>query len=59
VRALVTEARRSHPDVIVVDMGWPGDDRAYADVATFGASKHVSQALLAWLGHTALLKGTQ
>ena len=59
VRALVTEARRSHPDVIVVDMGWPGDDRAYADVATFGASKHVSQALLAWLENTALPKGTQ
>jgi len=58
VRELVGEARRSHPDVIVVDMGWPGDDRAFADVATFGASKHVSQALLAWL-EEAQPKGTQ
>ena len=49
VRSLIDGARSQHPDVIVVDMGWPGDDRAYADVATFGASKHGGQALLAWL----------
>ncbi|MCL2796310.1 MAG: hypothetical protein FWD85_13535 [Microbacteriaceae bacterium] len=35
---------------LVVDMGWPGDDRAYADVATFGASRLVGQALLELLG---------
>ena len=34
-------------------MGWPGDDRAYADVATFGASAHVGEALLDWLDHEA------
>lgn len=49
VRRLIEQARQSFPDAVVVDMGWPGDDRAYADVATFGASKHVSQALSAWL----------
>jgi hypothetical protein len=26
-------------------MGWPGADRAYADIATFGASASVSAAL--------------
>ena len=31
---------------IVVDMGWPSDDRAYADVATFGASRLVGRALI-------------
>jgi len=32
--------------VLVVDMGWPGDDRAYADIATFGASRLAGEALL-------------
>lgn len=49
VRSLIDEARRAHPGVIIIDMGWPGDDRAYADVATFGASRHVGEALVAWL----------
>lgn len=49
VRALVDTVRVSHPSVVVVDMGWPSDDRAYADVATFGASAHTSRALEAWL----------
>jgi len=49
VRALIDEARATRPSTIVVDMGWPDDDRAYADIATFGASKHGGQALLAWL----------
>jgi beta-N-acetylhexosaminidase len=49
VRALVDEVRRAHSSVLVVDMGWPGDSREYADVATFGASRHASQALVAWL----------
>ncbi|WP_084077190.1 beta-N-acetylhexosaminidase [Demequina sp. NBRC 110057] len=31
---------------IVVDMGWPDLDDAYADVATFGASRAVGAALL-------------
>ena len=49
VRELIDAARRDHPSTIVVDMGWPSDDRTYADVATFGASRHVGQALSAWL----------
>ena len=36
--------------VLVVDMGWPSDDRAYADIATFGASRLVGRALLELLG---------
>ncbi|MEX1078077.1 MAG: glycoside hydrolase family 3 N-terminal domain-containing protein [Homoserinimonas sp.] len=53
VRELIDEARREHPAVIVVDMGWPGDDRAYTDIATFGASAHVAEALLAWFERAA------
>jgi beta-N-acetylhexosaminidase len=49
VRDLVDAARARHPQTLVVDMGWPGVDRQYADVATFGASRHVGRALLAWL----------
>ena len=49
VRELIDEARRASPDVLVVDMGWPGNSREYADVATFGASRHASRALEAWL----------
>jgi len=49
VRALVETVRASHPSAIVVDMGWPSDDRAFADIATFGASRHTSLALEAWL----------
>lgn len=53
VRDLIDETRRTHPSVIVVDMGWPGDDRAYADVATFGASAHIGEALLDWFERAA------
>jgi len=49
VRTLVDEARRRHPSTVVVDMGWPAPGGAYADIATFGASRHVGQALLQWL----------
>ena len=48
-RAFIASIRARHPSTLVVDMGWPSDDRSYADVATFGASRHVGQALLAWL----------
>ncbi|MHA6695488.1 glycoside hydrolase family 3 protein [Homoserinimonas sp. A520] len=58
VRELIDQARRDHPRVIVVDMGWPGDDRAYADVATFGASAHVGEALLAWLDESGSTTGS-
>lgn len=57
-RQLVDEARSSGRDVLVVDMGWPSDDRAYADVATFGASRHVGAALLAWLDRQSTAPGT-
>ena len=42
---LVDGLRRRHASVLVVDMGWPGDDRGYADIATFGGSRLVSAAL--------------
>jgi len=42
---LVDGLRRRHSSVLVVDMGWPGDDRGYADIATFGGSRLVSAAL--------------
>jgi beta-N-acetylhexosaminidase len=48
-RELVDLARRRDPSTLVVDMGWPSEDRKYADVATFGASRYVGQALAAWL----------
>jgi beta-N-acetylhexosaminidase len=49
VREAIDAARAEHPSALVVDMGWPGDDRAYADLATFGGSRHAGLALLAWL----------
>jgi len=49
-RAAIDRLRAEREHVLVVDMGWPGDDRAYADIATFGASRLVGQALLALLG---------
>jgi beta-N-acetylhexosaminidase len=52
-RAVVDRLRIEHTSVIVVDMGWPSDDRSYADVATFGASRQVGRALLTYLLGTA------
>jgi len=49
VRELIDDARVRHPSTVIVDMGWPSDNRAYADIATFGASRYVGRALLAWL----------
>jgi beta-N-acetylhexosaminidase len=48
-RAVVDRLRAEHTSVLVVDMGWPSEDRRYADVATFGASRLVGQALLSYL----------
>ena len=48
-RAAIDAARARDPRTVVVDMGWPSADRRYADIATFGASRHVGQALLRWL----------
>jgi beta-N-acetylhexosaminidase len=45
----VVDRLRPVRTTLAVDMGWPSDDRAYADVATFGASRSVGSALLALL----------
>jgi beta-N-acetylhexosaminidase len=49
VRELADRARVAHPGAVVIDMGWPDLDQNYSDVATFGASRHVSEALSVWL----------
>jgi beta-N-acetylhexosaminidase len=49
-RDAVDRLRTAGVDVLVVDMGWPSDDRRYADVATFGASALMGRTLLTWLG---------
>jgi beta-N-acetylhexosaminidase len=48
-RTVVDRLRAEHSSVLVVDMGWPSDDRRYADVATFGASRLAGRALLSYL----------
>ena len=45
--AAIDGLRAVRDDVVTVDMGWPSDDRAHADVATFGASRLVGEALIA------------
>jgi len=53
VRGVIDDLRARHPQTVVVDMGWPAADRRYADIATFGASRHAADTLLAWLDATA------
>ncbi len=48
-RETVDRLRANHAAVLVVDMGWPSDDRRYADVATNGSSRLMGQALLTFL----------
>ncbi len=48
-RQAIDRLRSARVDVLVVDMGWPSDDRRYADVATFGASRLMGRSLLMWL----------
>jgi beta-N-acetylhexosaminidase len=48
-RAVVDRLRAAHASLLVVDMGWPSEDRRYADVATFGASRLVGRAVLSYL----------
>ncbi len=43
------DAVRGRGDTVVVDMGWPGD--VAADVATYGASRLVGDALLELIGY--------
>jgi beta-N-acetylhexosaminidase len=56
-RGAIDDARAAGPDVLVVDMGWPASDRAYADIATFGASAHAGAALLRMLDERAAAGG--
>ncbi len=49
-REAIDRARQANPDVVVVDMGWPSPDRAYADISTFGASRYAGQALIRFIG---------
>jgi len=46
----IDRLRAARDDVVTVDMGWPSNDRAYADVSTFGASRLIGSALLAFVG---------
>ncbi|GAA1962631.1 glycoside hydrolase family 3 protein [Agromyces allii] len=48
----IDRLRAARADVVTVDMGWPSNDRAYADVSTFGASRLIGSALLAFVGST-------
>jgi beta-N-acetylhexosaminidase len=48
-RAVIDGLRNDGCEVVVVDMGWPSEDRHYADIATFGSSRAVGTALLALL----------
>lgn len=45
----VIDVIRRNRRVIVVDMGWPDNQRHYADIATFGASRVVGEALIDFL----------
>jgi len=47
--AAIDAVRAVRDDVVTVDMGWPSDDRAVADIATFGASRLVGEALVAFV----------
>jgi beta-N-acetylhexosaminidase len=49
-REAIDRLRAERDRVLVVDMGWPSDDRAYADIATFGASRLIGRALLTAVG---------
>lgn len=44
-RDAITALRAQGP-VVVVDMGWPDLDQGFADIATFGASRLVGEALV-------------
>ncbi|MCU1413390.1 MAG: beta-N-acetylhexosaminidase [Microbacteriaceae bacterium] len=52
VRRIADDVRARHPNTIVIDLGWPAADRRYADIATFGSSRHAFQALEAWFEAT-------
>jgi hypothetical protein len=48
-RYLIDLARERYRSTLIIDMGWPSEDRQYADVAPFAASRYVGRVLAAWL----------
>lgn len=49
MRTVIEQARAAEPETIVVDMGWPDPADDLADVRTWGPSRAMGEALLAWL----------
>ncbi|MBT2498224.1 glycoside hydrolase family 3 protein [Agromyces sp. ISL-38] len=45
-RAAIEALRTVRDDVVTIDLGWPSNDRAFADVATFGASRLLGEAVV-------------
>ncbi|WP_430647654.1 glycoside hydrolase family 3 protein [Agromyces sp. GXS1127] len=54
----IARLRAARADVVTVDLGWPSDDLAVADIATFGASRGVA-ATFAELVQDALTASTE
>lgn len=52
--ATIRAVRDAHPETIVVEMGWPDGERRVADVVTWGSSRLVGEALVAWLARRAV-----
>lgn len=51
--AAIEALRAVRDDVVTVDMGWPSDDRVWADISTFGASRLAGEALIALVATSA------
>ena len=45
-RTAIDALRAVRDDVVTIDMGWPSNDRAYADISTFGASRLLGEAVI-------------
>jgi beta-N-acetylhexosaminidase len=45
-RHAIDALRAVRDDVVTIDMGWPSNDGAFADVSTFGASRLVGEAVI-------------
>jgi beta-N-acetylhexosaminidase len=45
-RHAIDALRGVRDDVVTIDMGWPSNDGAYADVSTYGASRLVGEAVI-------------
>lgn len=43
---VIARLRAARTDVVTADLGWPSDDLAFADIATFGASRAVAEAFV-------------